>query len=110
VTNELGLQVSNEGDAMCLMVQGELDIQTGSELCDSAASGSAQTSRVLIDLSAVSFIDSSGVAALLLADRTARSHGSHLVVTAASPAVTRVLRLSGVARHLGLGPEGEAAG
>lgn len=110
MTNELGLHVSNEGDATCLRVRGELDILTGSQLCESAASAAEQTSRVLVDLADVTFIDSSGVAALLLADRRARSHGSRLEVTAASPAVTRVLSMSGVARHLGLRSDGEAAG
>lgn len=110
MSTELRLNVSCEGDAICLMVSGEVDLLTGSELCDSVTFAAEQASRVLVDLSEVSFIDSSGVAALLLAQRRARGHGSQVVVTAASHEVATVLRLADVAHHLGFRSNGATAG
>ena len=55
---------------------------------------------VTVDLSAVCFIDASGVQALLDADRVARRHGSALQVHGAVRSVRRVFDAAGVAGYL----------
>jgi anti-sigma B factor antagonist len=57
---------------------------------------------VVLDLSAVTFCDSSGVSALVRGHARASSAAGGLRLSAASAQVTRVLELAGLARMLGL--------
>ena len=52
--------------------------------------------RVAIDLGSVEFIDSSGLGVLVGSLRRLREDGGDLVLRAASPAVTRILELTGL--------------
>lgn len=90
---------------MRLRVSGEIDLATGAELCDSIVFAAEQAGRVEVDAQEVSFLDSSGIAALVAAQRRAMALGSRVVVTAASEQAAQVLRLTGVAPYLGLGSE-----
>lgn len=58
--------------------------------------------NVVLDLSAVRFCDSSGVSALVRGHARASAAAGRLRLASASPQVTRVLELSGLARMLGL--------
>ncbi|NJC82402.1 STAS domain-containing protein [Planosporangium mesophilum] len=60
---------------------------------------------VAVDLSAVTFIDSVGVAALVTAFKTARAAGLPFTVAAASPSATRLLRMTGLAGLWGFAPD-----
>lgn len=55
---------------------------------------------VLLDLSEVTFMDSTGVTRLLLARRSARAAGGHLALIAPSRPVKRLLSITGVDRVL----------
>jgi anti-sigma B factor antagonist len=57
---------------------------------------------VVLDLSGVTFCDSSGISALVRGHARASSAAGRLRLSAASPAVTRVLEVAGLARMLGL--------
>lgn len=57
---------------------------------------------VVLDLTAVTFCDSSGVSSLVRGHARASSAAGGLRLSAASPQVTKVLELSGLARMLGL--------
>ncbi|HTW08607.1 MAG TPA: STAS domain-containing protein [Acidimicrobiales bacterium] len=54
--------------------------------------------RVIFDLSAVPFVDSSGLGALIGAIRRIREHGGDAVVCSVRPSVGRVLELVGLNR------------
>ncbi|MFS8097795.1 STAS domain-containing protein [Lentzea alba] len=58
--------------------------------------------HVVLDLTGVTFCDSSGVSALVRGHARASAAAGRLRLSAASPQVTRVLELSGLARMLGL--------
>ncbi|MFI6099410.1 STAS domain-containing protein [Lentzea sp. NPDC051213] len=58
--------------------------------------------HVVLDLSGVTFCDSSGVSALVRGHARASAAAGRLRLVAASPQVTRVLELAGLARMLGL--------
>jgi anti-anti-sigma factor len=73
---------------------GELDILTAPQLLRCvAALASPATSCVAIELSAVTFIDSSGINALRTAVRSAHARGVAAVVAAPGEHVQRVLEL-----------------
>jgi anti-sigma B factor antagonist len=86
-----------------LHVAGEIDAHSAPQLSDELASRS-QTDDLRVDLSEVSFMDSSGLRVLIDAHRKAESAGGRLVVTSPSSAVSRLIEISGLADHLNVEP------
>lgn len=69
----------------------------------------AGNTRIVIDLGAVSFVDSSGLGALVGGLKTARVAGGDLRIAAVPEAVTTVLRLTNLDRVLRDHPTPESA-
>jgi anti-anti-sigma factor len=59
-----------------------------------------------VDLSAVTFMDSVGLAALVTGFKSVRAAGLPFVVAAASPSAARLLRMTGLARLWGFTSDG----
>ena len=91
----------DDQERLRVAVHGELDIATASELERElrAALGSAD---VVLDLQTVSFMDSSGLRALLVASREAHEAGRRLLVLPGSGQVLRVIEMAQVTEHLEL--------
>jgi anti-anti-sigma factor len=56
--------------------------------------------RVIVDLAAVGFMDSTGLGLLLRAARRLRANGGDLVVVTADPRLLRILEITGSDRRL----------
>jgi anti-anti-sigma factor len=95
VTGAPQFEVFIDGDGVCI-VRGELDEFTGSEL-EATLRGRPDIST--IDLGEVSFVDSAGLRALLIARQERTDVGATIGIRRSSGAVRRVMRLAGVA-HL----------
>lgn len=93
--------VTGNDGVCCVGVVGELDLITGAELIAviETLAGDAGDD-VLLDLSAVPFIDSEGLRALLLATERVSSRSRRLVLGKASAAVERLLQLAGIDEHV----------
>jgi anti-anti-sigma factor len=106
----LGLAARKAGGITIAELTGELDIASVPALRDQLLSllrpGS---SRLVIDLSRVSFCDASGLAVLVNTGRRARLLGGFLRLAAVSPQVGRVLNITGLDRHLEIFPTVQAA-
>jgi anti-sigma B factor antagonist len=90
-------QNERDGDVE-LVVGGEIDIATSDAFYDQLGRlVAAAHSPAFVDLSGVTFLDSSGLNALVRASRTAETAGVNLVLLAPSRPVRRVLVLSGLA-------------
>jgi len=93
---DLTFERSELDDGVVLAVRGEIDVAVaarfGQEL---SALGEATRGKVIVDLSAVGFIDSSGIRELLNAQRRLQSTGAELVLLAPSAPCRRVLEVSG---------------
>src|SRR4029077_12522524 len=77
-------------------IEGEIDLANGQDLVcflDRLVIECGQ--RVEVDLSAVSFMDSSGLQALLTAHQLTAARGSELFLIEPSPQVRRLLELTG---------------
>jgi anti-anti-sigma factor len=84
---------------------GELDITTAPQLLSSVASlAPASTRCIAIDLSAVTFIDSSGINALRSAVRSAHARGIAAVLAAPAGGVRKILDLVRIGDILPLEP------
>ncbi|MFC3502298.1 STAS domain-containing protein [Micromonospora krabiensis] len=88
-----------------LRLAGELDVSTAPQLnavIDRLAAAGER--RLLVDLSELTFCDSTGIAAFVRADNRAAVDGGWLRVTGATGSVERVLRLTGIDEVLGCEP------
>src|SRR5687768_10013962 len=84
-------------------VGGDVDTYTSPELVrvleDVIRSGVAE---VVVDVAEVTFIDSSGLAALIGGAKQARSHGATLRVARPNPHVRRLFEIAGLNQILGV--------
>lgn len=85
-----------------LAVRGEVDLASAHDLVLAATSADAD-GPLALDLSEVTFIDSTGVSALLAIWREAARVGRSVELIAISGPVARVLELAGVGDLFGLG-------
>jgi anti-sigma B factor antagonist len=90
----LELSIDTEGT---LVLQGEIDSYTAPDLAEQLA---ADPPVEVIDVAGVTFIDSSGLRAIVEAHQARAAAGSRLVLRAPSAAVQRLLEISGLAGHL----------
>ena len=82
-----------------LEVNGAVDMASAPQLLESvliAASSSDHQMLVIVDLADCTFIDSSGVAALMAASLRVRDHRSHLVITNPPELIARILDMAGL--------------
>jgi stage II sporulation protein AA (anti-sigma F factor antagonist) len=86
-----------------LRVSGELDLATRDTLIDELKRAEAsEANRILLDLNALTFIDSSGLAVLVMAHQRAEMNGTQLRVLSAGGQVRDLLELTGVMEVLHL--------
>ena len=85
-----------------LALRGEFDL-TGIEVFESAMAGVRPRSTLVLDLRELTFMDSSGLGALIRVRERARSEGWSLLLSSPQPAVAMVLRISGLAQRLTIG-------
>jgi anti-sigma B factor antagonist len=83
-------------DAGCLVVsfQGDLDLQSSPEARRVLLECVDRSKNILVDLSAVPYLDSSGVASLVEAYQLSRSRGISFGLVSVSPRALRVLELA----------------
>lgn len=95
-------RVTTDADRATITVTGELDAENCGELAD-VFQGVAADASVSLDLGGTSFIDSSGISALLAERERRQRHGGDLTVAACSAPVRRVLEITGLVEVFGLG-------
>jgi anti-sigma B factor antagonist len=89
-----------QGSTLVLRVRGELDMSTAPQLSDAlseAAKGDAETT--LLDLSGVTFIDSSALRVLVVSGRALVDAGRVLQIGPRSAMVGRVLAMTSLDTH-----------
>jgi anti-sigma B factor antagonist len=98
---EFYVRSAMDGSATLVHVGGEVDTYTSPELRGALTElvRDGHTDLVL-DLSAVSFLDSSGLAVLISAAKSCRTHGGSLRIAAATPNTLRLLEITGLNHSL----------
>jgi anti-anti-sigma factor len=91
----MAFEMSRDGDGRTIKVAGELDIATREQLEAGFAQYASTGEDVRMDLSEVTFIDSSGLRSLVALTRHLNGV-NQIVLVDPSPHVTRVLSLTGV--------------
>jgi len=98
---ELSMSSEREGDVHSICLFGELDLATAEAVERELERAEAtDTAAIIVDLSGLEFMDSSGVRLMLIANARSRADANRLTLLRGPAAVQRVLELSGVERLL----------
>jgi anti-sigma B factor antagonist len=100
---EFRIESSQDGDVTYVTLGGEFDL-AAIERFDSVLSPieAAAPDTLVIDLSALDFMDSSGLRALVMADQRARTEGRRLAIIPGPPSVRRVFEITQLTDRLDL--------
>lgn len=98
---ELAMRSEREGDMHTIALTGELDLSTVDRVQRELERVEASdVLSIVLDLSGLTFMDSSGVRLVMTAAARSRGDGNRLVLLRGSPAVQRVFELCGLERLL----------
>jgi len=87
-------EISEQQGASVVTFTGEVDLESSPAAREILLKCLESTSKVIVDLSKVSYIDSSGVASLVEALQAAKKNGSQFALAAVSEPTRRVLELA----------------
>jgi anti-sigma B factor antagonist len=106
---EFDVSVQRVDKTAVVRVDGELDLATAPALSAAIAALEQPCDRIVLDLSTLAFIDSTGLSPAVAEYRRAARDGFDLVVAGADGQVLDVLRLTGLDVTLPLAPDVRAA-
>jgi anti-sigma B factor antagonist len=89
-------RTTDEDGLVRVRLAGECDLAVSAQLDEALIAAVRRAPLVVVDLSALVFLDSSGVHALVTAHHAARDRGGRLLAVHAAGAVATVLELTGV--------------
>lgn len=92
----LEIQDLSDGHRVRLRLRGELDLSTTGDL-QRVLDGACGCEEILLDLSDLSFIDSSGISLFLTAHKRATADGQKFVLRFPAPSVLKAFEVGGVA-------------
>lgn len=99
-----------EGDIIVFELSGQLDALTAPRARQAfAAYGDSEAKSGVVDLSHVTFIDSSGLAALISGLKSFRARGRDFVLAGVQPSVLQVFTLTMLDRAFRIVPDATAA-
>ncbi len=87
-------QIKEDGGVLVIALEGDVDLKTSPDARKILLNAVTRNLPIVIDLSGVSYIDSSGVASLIEAFQKARKSGHKFVLAAVSESALRVLNLA----------------
>ena len=106
----MALSAQTAGGITIAELSGELDIACAPALREQLLGLLRPgASRLVIDMSKVSYCDARGLAVLIGTGRRARLLGGFLRLAAVSPQVRQMLHITGLRQHLGVFPTVQAA-
>lgn len=98
---QLRAQLTRRARDVIIALEGELDIGSVDTLSKALErAGDEASERIVVDLSRVEFMDSTGLRILIGAHRRARETDRSLVVVTGDSPAARVLELTRMGRHL----------
>jgi anti-sigma B factor antagonist len=97
----LEIQDAVAGGRHMLVLSGELDIRSGVQLAGTIRRiCSSGTTGIVLNLAKLTFIDSSGLAAVLAAGKICEEHGHEFMLIPGGKKVQQVFELTGLAHEL----------
>jgi anti-anti-sigma factor len=106
----LSLETREEGQQVRIAVEGELDLSSALTFDEEIRRAEERKPDVLvIDLSRLKFLDSTGLRLIMSAHARAKRCGHRLAIVEGTHAVQRIFRLAGVNRRLDIVSEAPVA-
>jgi anti-sigma B factor antagonist len=99
---ELSVTIRRESGVAIVEVTGDIDLSTVAGLRERLFELADSGGPLIIDLNQISFIDSTGLGALIGAARRADAHGAGLHAVCSRPQTRKLLWLTGVERRIPL--------
>ena len=99
------VSVQRSGTTAIVRLAGELDLATAPELTDVLHGLEPTCERIILDVTGLEFIDSTGLRLAVVEHDRAAVDGFEFVITGAAGAVLKVLRLTGLDVKLPLAPD-----
>jgi len=94
---QLSMRSHRDGELHTISLNGEMDLANAGDVEQELIRvEGTDARRILVDLSGLTFIDSTGIKLLLLADARSRGDSRRLVLRRPPDGVRRVLRITGV--------------
>ena len=90
----MNYEIREEGGVAIVALSGDVDLESSPKVRGALLDCVGMKRGVLVDMSAVSYIDSSGVASLVEAYQSARRDSTRFALVAVSDAAMRVLELA----------------
>jgi anti-sigma B factor antagonist len=107
---EIMIAQEDRGDVTVLAITGDLDVATGPQLRDRLIQVMDEDRhRLVLDLTAVPFLDSLGLGVIVGVVHRLRPHDGALALACARPPVTRALKISGLTSVLSVHETVDAA-
>ena len=106
---QLQIDRSDQPGWAIISPSGEIDLATVGQLEDALAASMSGNTDVAVDLTGVTFMDSTGLRALLAANQNLSGSGRRLALIVAGGPVDRLLDISGVGQTLAIFQSLEAA-
>ncbi len=98
--DELSIHISRSGAIAKVTAGGEIDLSTVDELRSAVTSAAEGAEKLCLDLTAVEFIDSSGLGGLLELRSTLRSRSVTLEIVAGDGPVRQAMETTGLSELL----------
>jgi RNA polymerase sigma-B factor len=96
---DFDVNVEQQGDVAVVAVRGELDISTSPLLRDRLVElGSGKARKLVIDLEAVEFLDSTGLGVLVGGLKRMRSNGGDMVLVCTKPRILKVFEITALTK------------
>lgn len=107
---ELRTEVSEIADWSIVTIYGELDVATAPSLRERliALVGEGST-KLILDLEGVDFLDSTGLGTIISALKRVRTHGGDMRIVCTQPRIMRLFEITGLDRAVPLMPTLDAA-
>ena len=102
---DFGVTVQRSSGTAVVEVAGELDLASAPTLADVLHDLEPPCDRVILDLSRLTFIDSTGLRLAIAVHRRAEMDGFDFVVAGATEPILRVLRVTGLDVALPMAPD-----
>jgi anti-sigma B factor antagonist len=98
-------ETGRDGDAWWVRPVGELDLDTTHQLeTELAALRAGGADRVVLDMRALTFMDSTGLRLVIRWDTSAKEEGFEFAIVPGPEVIQRVFRLTGMDEHLPVAP------
>jgi anti-anti-sigma factor len=92
----LTIRCETHGDVLVVFLIGEFDLAAKGRLADATRAQLDGASRIVFDMSELTFMDSTGLADIVAVNTTEKARGRGVAIRAVHPHVRRVFEITGL--------------